>query len=520
VRRVGGEIGSPERPLAGNYPRHGIIAGLIGMAIGAGQAAPTTGVVRTSGEFGFLAIACVVCGMIPLLWPADAPWINDEPMLLAQAWNVVHNLEIPTHGLTGSVGLPYGPVPVLIYSAALLFTHNLVLLVFLRAFFFSLAMGLSVWWLARMCPRLSPPVGALAMLSPYYWYYSRVLWDNSFLIPLSALTLVAYIWFCRTQAAWKFCLVVLGMVLIFQTHLMGLAMIIPVIGHFLWQYKSWGRKYARQCLLISTLGFLTCLPYLVYTAHHATEARAGAANWELAPWLFPLFGGRTFSALGLNYFFGDGWQNHAALPALFWVATGVSALGFLAFWVGLVEAWRFLMRNKATAGEKPLEFHLFTVVLATLVLQVFMDGIMRTSGEPHYYNTTSFCVFILVWLAYSRIKSMRWRWILPGLHAVALLTVLVFLIGQTHKHQGNTNIHYGPTLGTQLDILKRLDYQNPKTVVVREAAPYSAFPHAFRVLQLFYPLHYSTQTPATRLTIRYADPKAGAGRLVVSEVKP
>jgi len=470
---------------------------------------------KTRREFVFLAIACAVGGMIPLFFPADAPWINDEPMLLGQAWNVVHKMEIPTHGLMGTVGLYYGPVPVLIYSMALVFTHNLVLLVFLRALFFNLSIGLSVWWLARMCPKLSPPVGALAMLSPYYWFYGRLLWDNSFLIPFSALTLVTYVSFCRTQAVWKLWVVALGMVLMFQTHLMSLTLIVPITGHFLWRYESWAVKHLRKCLLIAILGFLACLPYLIDAAHHLTEIRAASADWKLAQWFFTLLGGRTFSAVGLDYFFGESWQNFSRFPVLAWILTGVSALGLLAFWVGLGEAWRFWMRSKDVPGDPHLEFHLFSIVLATLVLEALMNGITRTSGEPHYYNSTSFCVFTLIWLGYSQVKAKRWRWTLPSLHAIAMLAILLSVIGHIHKNQGNTNLHYGPTLQTQLEVLKRLDFQNPQTTV---ADHYSRYPQAFRVLQLFYPLHYSTNTPVTRLVIRYADPKAGAGRLEVAEV--
>jgi hypothetical protein len=97
------------------------------------------------------------------------------------------------------------------------------------------------------------------------------------------------------------------------------------------------------------------------------------------------------------------------------------------------------------------------------------------------------------------------------------VTVLLSIIWRIHENQGNTNIHYGPTLRTQLDVLKRLDCQNPQSAVVTEASHYYYFPHAFRVLQLLYPLHPSTNAPATRLVIRYADPQTGAGRLVVGE---
>lgn len=475
--------------------------------------------VSSRRQFLFLAIASVLCGMIPVLWPADAPWINDEPALLGQAWNIVHTLRIPSHGLGGSVGLSYGPVPVLIYALAVFFTHNLVLLVFVRALLFMSAIGLAVWWLARMCPQLSPPIGVLALLSPYYWFYSRLLWDNSFLIPFSAITLVTYISFCRAPAAWKLGFVGVGMVLMLQTHLMCLPLLVSITSHFFWQHRSWAAKHASHCLLIVVLGSLACWPYLAYLAHHLADAKGSVDGWRAASWLFPLTDGRFFSAVGFNYFLGENWQSTGRFPQLLWILTGISALGLVGFWVGLVAAGRFLVQNRRLPGDKPLEFHLWSVVWLTLAWQVLVDGVGRTGNHPHYHNATSFCAFTLVWLAYSQVRNNRWRWTLSGLHAVALLMITLSIIWRIHETQGNTNIHYGPTLRTQLDVLRALDFQNPNTTAVNETSHYSYFPHALTVLETFYPLHQpSTNAPVRRLAIRYADLEKGAGRLIVTDV--
>jgi hypothetical protein len=475
--------------------------------------------INTRRDFAFLAVASVLGGMIALLWPADTPWINDEPALLAQGWDVVHKMGIPSHGLSGSVGLSYGPVPVLIYALGLLFTHSLVLLVFLRAFFFMLAIGVAVWWLASMCRTLSPPIGALALLSPYYWFYSRSLWDNSFLIPFSALTLAAYISFCRTRAVWKLGLVGLGMVLMFLTHLMCLPFLASITAHFIWQHRSWAVKHARQCLTIAIIGLLACLPYVLYLARHLAGTKAAVADGNVEAWFFPLTGGRFFSAVGFDYFLGENWQRYGRFSGLLWMLTGLSALGFLGVWIGLAEAWRFLVENRGTSGDKPLEYHLWSVVCLTLALQMVVDGVSRTSYHPHYLNATSFGAFTLLWLAYSQVRNSRWRWTLSGLHAVALLIITLSIMWRIHETQGNTNIHYGPTLRTQMDILKELDFQNPNSTVVNQTSHYAYFPHAFTVLQTFYPLHQpSTNAPVRHLAIRYADPQSGAGRLVVTDI--
>src|SRR5262245_50441180 len=110
----------------------------------------------------------LLAGALPLLYPADVPWINDEPALLAMALHANQTGELPTHGLMGSVGVPYGPAPLWLYMAALGVTHDLVAIVVLRVLFFVLLTGAAIVWLARTCRRLDPLVGVLALLSPYF----------------------------------------------------------------------------------------------------------------------------------------------------------------------------------------------------------------------------------------------------------------------------------------------------------------------------------------------------------------
>ena len=47
--------------------------------------------------------------------------------------------------------------------------------------------------------KISAWLAVLVMLSPWMWYYSRQLWDNSFCIPLSAMTIAAYADYLATR---------------------------------------------------------------------------------------------------------------------------------------------------------------------------------------------------------------------------------------------------------------------------------------------------------------------------------
>lgn len=459
-----------------------------------------------------LALLLVLAGALPLLWPADVPWINDEPALLATALHAKQVGALPTHGLLGSVGVPYGPAPLWLYMAGLGLTHDLVSLVVLHALFFVLLTGVAIVWLARTCRQLDPLVGVLALLSPYFWFYSRLLWDNSFLIPLSALAVAAYVSFSQAPAAWKLWLVGALAALMLQTHLMCAPLLAALALHVVWRHRAWARAHWRA-LLPLLLFAAACWPYA-----SALLARPDLGERRLQPaggtnWVFPLLGGRYFSALGLEYFFGEGWQEHGG-PQL-WSATTVSAMGVVAVWLGLAVAGRLLLQPRGGVEARPAEHDLAAIAVTTLVLQLVLHAVARTGDEPHYLNGTWFGLFALVWLAYSAIRRAAWRRLLAGAHATALLVVVLGLQHDIHARQGNTGLHFGPSLGTQLDVLDELARHGPQSEVLNETEFYATFPQAFGVLQLFHPVTQDPAAPPARLHIRPASPSTNDGRLAV-----
>ena len=463
-------------------------------------------------ELSLLVLLLLLAGALPLLYPADVPWINDEPALLATALHANQAGELPTHGLMGSVGVPYGPAPLWLYMAGLGLTHDLVALVVLHALLFVLLTGVAIVWLARTCRGLDPLVGVLALLSPYFWFYSRLLWDNSFLIPISALTVAAYVSFSRAPAPWKLWLVGALAALMLQTHLMCAPLLAAIALQFAWRHRGWVRGH-WAALLPLLLFAAACWPYL-----SGLLARPDLGERRLEPaggtsWIFPLLGGRYFSALGLEYFFGPGWQDRDG--PLLWAATTVSAMGVVAVWLGLVVAARALVPARDAAPARPAERDLAELAVATLVLQLVLHVAARTGDEPHYLNGTWFALFALVWLAYSGIQRRGWRRALAGAHAVALLVVVLGLMRDVHERQGNTGLHVGPTLGTQIDVLDELGRHGPQSEVLNETEFYATFPQAFGVLQLFHPVTQDPAAPPARLHIRQAAPGTDDGRLAV-----
>ncbi|NIW66339.1 MAG: hypothetical protein GWN06_21120, partial [Gemmatimonadetes bacterium] len=81
------------------------------------------------------------------------------------------------------------PAPTWFYQLALAFTSDLRWVALAKTMLLSGLTGLAVFLLARRVAGLAPALGAFAFLSPYLWFYSRDLWDNSFAVPFSAMLL-------------------------------------------------------------------------------------------------------------------------------------------------------------------------------------------------------------------------------------------------------------------------------------------------------------------------------------------
>ena len=130
-----------------------------------------------------LVIVCIAG--LALLFAGDTAWICDEPRLIQNALMANGNGVLVTHGLMGTQGTYYGPLVTWVYQVYLAISLNLVLLVLLRSRAMLTLTAGALWIIARSMQVRT--VGfAVALFSPFFWLYSRQIWDNSFCIPLAA----------------------------------------------------------------------------------------------------------------------------------------------------------------------------------------------------------------------------------------------------------------------------------------------------------------------------------------------
>ncbi len=136
----------------------------------------------------------IVIVILPALRPGDAPWVNDEPIMMELAIRYNHTasglygFSLPftlcPFGLDGTYGVRYGPLPIWLDQVFLAFTSNLILMVAFRAILFLSITAAALNSLAKTL-RLPLWFAIITALSPWIWLYGRSLWDSTWCIPLS-----------------------------------------------------------------------------------------------------------------------------------------------------------------------------------------------------------------------------------------------------------------------------------------------------------------------------------------------
>ena len=457
-----------------------------------------------------LAVVAISGFLLRLLWPGDVAFINDEPVILAQAIDAWSQGRWWSLGLQGSQGWHYGPLPHWFYGSFLALKVSLPMLVMIKAALaFTLTLvGAWLFWDEKL------KTLALALLlahAPYLVFYDRSLWDNVFLIPLTALGLGLYRQYhlrlrLELLAASFFCLT-----LALLAHLMALPSFLAVLGHFVIAEYSRGRINWRQlgsrtaCIV---LGCLVFVPYFLTAFTHKGAPRPEASWTPMAFW-HGISGVQFFSLHGLEYFLGEGREP-------FWYRTD----GLKVIWNYLEPASYFVF-GLALAGlgaiftrarlwrDKWLDpvWALPILIVALQVAQCMLGGIV---AYPHYHNGSwmGFFGFLVMGVDWLR----RFKRSLYVLNTLALAIVLGswLMAYDIHKNGGNRSLHYGPTLENSLAIAKKLNQlqAHPQSLVPR-VLHYRYFPHTLNFLRWYVagrqPVKASVQAP---LELRYLQPSS------------
>jgi hypothetical protein len=168
----------------------------------------------------------MLASLLGLVWLGDTPWICDEPLLISNALAANASDRWVAHGRMGTRAIPYGPVPTWIYQILLRCTHDPILLLGLRVVLCQGMAAAALIWLGRLLP-LHRWFLVTLLLSPYFWFFGRLPWDNSFTIPLAALLVAAYLAFQAGRSRFSLAVFIACLGLLPLVHLMALAIVVP-----------------------------------------------------------------------------------------------------------------------------------------------------------------------------------------------------------------------------------------------------------------------------------------------------
>ena len=438
-------------------------------------------------------------------------------MLIAGALRADRGHVLALHGLTGTAGAVYGPFPTWLYQLFLAFSSNLVALVAIRAVLCTAVVALSLVWLSRTLGLWPGFIPAL-LCSPYLWFYGRMIWDNSFNIPLCALSFASAVSFLCRGRAWTLVLSLACCVAMVLTHLMALAFVIPVAGLVLLRADPRMRVLWWQLLLFLTAAALVGAPYLSFLRRSVTSQPPVGRSLE--DWLFPLLGARILTAQRIDDIVGTAWLagDTSGWGRVIALATTVSLLAFPLVWLGLglalVRAWTGLRSTAGQTDRLRLRAETALLLLLLVLAQVLLDGLTAKSGFTHYFNATWIAFALLAWLTVDALRADVLRGAATAALAASTLAVVLYLLVRIH-HTGPSREPYGATLANQIDVARALNRRPPGSSLQVEVINVARFPIALGVLRALYPADGPPLPPgALRLVYRTDDPLDGRIRLV------
>lgn len=468
---------------------------------------------RTADRLGLLL--CLLALGLHAVGLKDIPFISDEPDLLrvAMASNLGHRLA--AHGLLGSFGVVYGPVCVWFYQLALAVTRDLVAVATIKTVVVSAALGLSMGLLARRTG-LSPwPLGLLAA-SPFTAFYQRLMWDNVFLIPLTAGLMAVSGAFLEmpTRSRWMALVAVAAIAL--NVHVLAVVPLAACAVCMAIFRGGWLREH-RGAVAGSALAMVGVNLPLIYgilfdrdPATHPHPALAHAIAGSVKGWLL-------WSHAGFEHFVPAFYRGSPLLREL-QIATGAiaAASGLAALTAVLVAC---AMRHSPLRAWPTRDK--LAVLSALMVLgQILLLGGLRLEPLWHYFNGVWLGYFYLIWWGYDRLQRRAWPRAALAAQTVTVGGMTVLLALHVHDRHGNRTDTYGATLGNQVDVAARIVDRAAAGVTAR-VDNYRKFPYALETLVYARGLQTGTRLTRTdlRATVRYVstDPDDGEIEVVFEE---
>jgi len=241
--------------------------------------------------WGFMAVAALACLWVRVAYPSWIPFIADEPLFQMILDDHIQAGTFPLVSMRGSsIPLAYGAGAMWIYGAIRMFFSSIEAMAFFHGLVYSLGLlSISLVMRGRVSRGNALLIVWLALSSPMLFFFSRLLWDNTFFVPLTGILLLLLDHIDRRNpgslTAWTGLGIVAGYML--NIHLMVAPILLSAGITALILLKKSGHSRKRMLLLagLALLFFLLMVvPYLweairLYYAEGVAEKSGKRTAW-------------------------------------------------------------------------------------------------------------------------------------------------------------------------------------------------------------------------------------------------
>jgi hypothetical protein len=440
---------------------------------------------------------------VVLLWPGDVPWRIDDATFFKMAQS---HLSAPvTQTLTGqaggSTGLQYGALTTWIYRFALKLTHDFRWIVLSKAL---LTFGVVIFSVLRIATILNLPFSIFYVLlgSPFLYLYSRMFWDNAYLIPYSAVLFWGAAEFFEKRSRKGFLLITLAGTLSFNTHLMVCRDLFSLFLVCFIFRKKWFLENLTFAIAVLTTATLLTFPYFsqLLQPHHSSSSHSlsfsgGFLHLLLSPLYFSF---TTF----FHYFFPRIWESIGISKitcGIVYVGLILSAIPLFYFTVGVISSFKEV-RTKFRRSHITLPTNWTTFDLLTLwsaleaLLSMGVFAIFGLHAHPHYHNSNWTYSLFFIGFGLQQIEKKHPR-LLRKILVSGVTINAIFLwvfIWQVHKRGGNLEEHFGLTLNNQVQVASQMSKDGQWT---SQLSLLKQFPDTIDVLKLILGTEVNSKGP-------------------------
>ncbi len=378
-----------------------------------------------------------------LLWPTYTAFGFDEAQVSRLALLFAQDGIFPALGMQSSTGIPNFPAVTWLYAIPFRLSTNPVYANLFTGLI-NVAAIAGVWRLATVWGRKPALVSALLFASaPWLVFYSRNIWSQNWLVPLSVLWAVAAVLGIGRQRFWWLVLHVMLAGFVLQVHYAGIALVLGSAWLVL-RFKLWQRW--PEVLIGSALAILCMLPTFrhIFVDNPETLTQLNSVLDQPSQ-LSPLAWQQTFDlgrASGWDtLWLGTDWQ----WPALQQSLLTLGSLG-LALGIGsslALAVWKFAQSFSAPPTED-------TVLISLLPIWTVASGLffMRSSTPVfiHYQLASVPALFLACGLGVRFLPSRVQTAAL--LLTVGIAATQALSVGQTLHTYGTQHSQNG--MGTPL----------------------------------------------------------------------